>query len=180
MIDVLAAEHATLAALCARLADPATARPREVADVLAATASRHLCAEEQYLYPAVRAALPDGATLVEREIAADRALRRALRRPAADPATLTSELRRHAEAVTALAAALAAVTPPGDLVRLGNRVEVAEEAAPTRPHPDAPARPPWNKITDPALGVCDRVRDVLTGRRTHPDDLTREYRYPLY
>jgi len=57
-----------LAALCARLAagDP-------VGSVLTATLSRHLSAEEQYLYPAVRAVLSDGGALADAESAALRA-----------------------------------------------------------------------------------------------------------
>ncbi len=51
-----------------------------------------------------------------------------------------------------------------ELIRLGNRSEIAEEAAPTRPHPGTPATPPWNQIVEPAVGVVDKVRDAVTGR----------------
>ena len=53
-----------------------------------------------------------------------------------------------------------------DLSRLGNRVEIAAEAAPTRPHPASPSTPPWNKVVDPVLGTTDKLRDVLD--RPHP------------
>ncbi|MEH1125146.1 hemerythrin domain-containing protein [Micromonospora sp. CPCC 206061] len=168
VVDVLAGEHATIADLCVRLADPAITprRRREIADVLAATVARHLSAEEQYLYPVIRRMR--GAGAVDREIAAGRALRRALRRPGPE---IARGLREHAASVEDMLAALAAATPPAELIRLGNRVEVAEEAAPTRPHPKAPAKPPWNKVADPALGVLDRLRDAFTGRRTRARDL---------
>ena len=68
--------------------------------------------------------------------------------------------------------ALARALDESDLVRLGNRVEIAEEAAPTRPHPQAPAAPPWNRVVEPALGVIDKMRDVASGRHTRPEDLT--------
>jgi hypothetical protein len=43
--------------------------------------------------------------------------------------------------------------------------EVAERAAPTRPHPAAPDRPPPpNKLLAPGAAVVDRVRAVFTGR----------------
>ena len=58
-----------------------------------------------------------------------------------------------------------------DLVRLGNRVESAKEAAPTRPHPGTPATPPWNKVVDPAVAIVDKVRDVVGRRTTYPQDL---------
>ena len=64
MIDILSGDHLQLALLCDRLAPdgsarslpPALRRP-PVVDVLIATLTRHLCAEEQYLYPTVRAVL---------------------------------------------------------------------------------------------------------------------------
>ena len=61
--------------------------------------------------------------------------------------------------------------PIEDLIRVGNRIELAEEAAPTRPHPGTPSTPPWNKIVDPAVAVVDKVRDVVTRRTTYARDL---------
>ena len=58
-----------------------------------------------------------------------------------------------------------------DLIRLGNRVELAQEAAPTRAHPDAPATPPWNRLVNPTLGLVDKARDALARRPTYPEDL---------
>jgi hypothetical protein len=171
---VLAAEHRDLAALCAALAEPGLPprKRRDLADVLAATAARHLSAEAQYLYPAVRSAVPDdGRALADREIAATRALLAALR----DGEDCKEKLRRHAHATAGLLDRLATVASTEDLVRLGNRIETAEEAAPTRPHPGAPATAPWNKLTDPAIGLLDRLRDAVTGRPTRPEDLTRRY-----
>jgi hypothetical protein len=63
------------------------------------------------------------------------------------------------------------MVPIDDLIRVGNRVELAEEAAPTRPHPATPSSPPWNKIVDPAVAVVDKLRDVVTRRTTYPTDL---------
>ncbi|SDY98956.1 Hemerythrin HHE cation binding domain-containing protein [Micromonospora pattaloongensis] len=184
IVDLLAEQHRQLTLLCERLTDPGVDQQlrRETADVLTATLARHLSGEEQYLFPAVRAALPDGRELADAEIAEDRALLRTLRdlqRTAPpDPEfdrlaeTLAGRLRRHVEAAaTRLLPRLRASATREELVRLGNRVEIAEEAAPTRPHPDAPATPPWNKVVDPALGVVDKVRDVATGRRTSIADL---------
>ncbi|MEU8657186.1 hemerythrin domain-containing protein, partial [Actinoplanes philippinensis] len=61
IVDVVAAQHRELLGLTERL----TASPEDpaVASVLVATLSRHLAAEEQYLYPAVRTAVPGGAEL---------------------------------------------------------------------------------------------------------------------
>src|SRR5215216_6255598 len=82
MVDVLVEDHHQLRVLCVELADlggPAYRRQR-VADVLSAVLSRHLSAEEQYLYPTVRAVLPGGGPLADHEIAADQAMLRTLRR----------------------------------------------------------------------------------------------------
>lgn len=186
---VLAGEHRRIAGLCAELAaatEPTAGVPeqrrRDLAAVVTATLSRHLSAEEQYLYPAVRAAVPDGDRLADREIAEDRALLRTLRElsatPPGDPefgrlaGAVRAQVRRHATAADdELLPVLGELVGTEDLVRLGNRVETAEEAAPTRAHPATPATPPWNKMIDPAVGVVDKVRDVLSRRVTYPEDL---------
>ena len=184
VVDVLADEHRRIAALCTELTDAAAPAPRrrQVADVVTAALSRHLSAEEQYLYPAVRAAAPDGDRLAGREVAEDHAILLTLRELSStaptDPefdrlaGSVATQVHRHAEAAAAeLLPLLRAAASVEDLVRLGNRVETAEEAAPTRPHPSTPAAPPWNKVVDPALGVVDKLRDAVTGRVTYPEDL---------
>lgn len=184
VVAVIADEHERLLALCAELADPATpdTRQRRLAEVVTATLSRHLSAEEQYLYPAVRTAVPDGESMSDREVAEDRAIGVTLcALAAADPqesqfarlaGTVLVQVRRHAEAADReLLPLLQQMSSPEDLVRLGSRVETAEEAAPTRPHPATPATPPWNKVVDPTIGVIDKVRDALSGRVTYPRDL---------
>ena len=184
MIDILVDEHHQIRMLCVDLADLAgpPARRTRVADVLTASLTRHLSAEEQYLYPTVRRVLPDGAPLADHEIVADDALLRTLRRlGAARPGddgyerlvnTLSTQVARHIdEASRRIFPRLRARCPESDLVRLGNRIEVAVEAAPTRPHPSTPQKPPWNKLVSPGLGVLDKVRDLLSGRRTYPEDL---------
>lgn len=186
MVDLLAEDHRRIDTLCAELVDGAggPARRRRVAEVLTATVTRHLSAEEQYLYPTVRVALPDGPALADREIAADITLLATLKELTGtaleDPAyarlteQVAVQLHRHAAAVAAdLFPPLRQIASDADLIRLGNRLEVAAEAAPTRPHPGAPATPPWNRVVEPALGMVDKVRDAVTGRRTHLDDLAR-------
>jgi hypothetical protein len=182
VVDLISREHRELLALCAELTGEGTdaARRRSIAQVLSAGLSRHLSAEEQYLYPAVRSIVPDGYALVDREITEDRALLEALRLleaasagdRAARAADVCRRLTRHADAAAAeLLPLLQRMAPVEDLIRLGNRVELAEEAAPTRPHPGTPATPPWNKVVDPAVAVVDKVRDLMSRRTTYPQDL---------
>jgi hypothetical protein len=185
MLDLLDEDHRQLASLCERLATPGEqekAKPQDIEDVLVATLARHLSAEEQYLYPTVKAVLPDGDPIAAQEIAADAELLLALQRlhvtPAAD--------ETYGAALEAVAAhvhghnhrtgeemfpRLREQCSDTELVRLGNRVQIARSAAPTRPHPSTPSAPPLNKLVDPAVAVVDKVRDVLTRRTTWPEDL---------
>lgn len=180
--DVVAREHRELLALCDELLAGGTAagRRRTVAQVVSAALSRHLSAEEQYVYPAVRAIVPGGEELADREIAEDRALLEALRlleaagddERAERAADVRRRLRRHVDAAAGeLMPLLLHMASAEELIRLGNRVELAEEAAPTRPHPGTPATPPWNKVVDPAVAVVDKIRDVVGRRITYPRDL---------
>ncbi|WP_308036666.1 hemerythrin domain-containing protein [Actinoplanes sp. DH11] len=175
IIDIVNKQHRELLTLTERL--EAAPDDRKLTTVLVATASRHLCAEEQYLYPAVRTAVPGGNELAERELTEDQALMVLLGElersgDRADLADAAEAIRRHVAAdAEELLPLLEQMVPGEDLVRLGNRLETAEEAAPTRPHPATPSTPPWNKVVDPIVGVVDKVRDVVTARTTYVRDL---------
>ncbi|KAB1941086.1 hemerythrin domain-containing protein [Micromonospora sp. ALFpr18c] len=169
--DIVDREHQQLLALLDQLTGPDTT-PQEGLAVLTAALSRHLSAEEQYLLPAARAALPNADERVDAEISADAALLNVLKGLAEEALTeVAARVRRHVEGVGALVAELRAVATEEELIRLGNRLEIAEEAAPTRPHPGTPATPPWNRIVEPAVGVVDKVRDAVTRRPTYLTDL---------
>jgi hypothetical protein len=170
--DIVDSEHRQLLALVDQLTGP-DATPQEGPSVLTAALSRHLSAEEQYLLPATRTALPDADARVEAEIDANAALLAALQALGGGDglADVAERVRRHVDAVGALVAELRAVASAEELIRLGNRLEIAEEAAPTRPHPGTPATPPWNRIVEPAVGVVDKVRDAVTRRSTYLADL---------
>ncbi|MGC5310889.1 hemerythrin domain-containing protein [Micromonospora zamorensis] len=169
--DIVDREHRQLLALLDQLTGP-DATPQEGLPVLSAALSRHLSAEEQYLLPAVRAALPTATERVDAEIAADAGLLSALKGLTDEALTEVAErVRQHVEGVGGLVTELRAVATDEELIRLGNRLEIAEEAAPTRPHPGTPATPPWNRIVEPAVGVVDKVLDVVTRRPTYLADL---------
>jgi len=184
MLDVLVDDHHTLAMLYEQLAadDPAAPDRRPLVDVLVAVLSRHLSAEEQYLYPTVRAVLPDGDQVADHELAKDQAMLHALRQlhtmPREDPGfaglvdAVGQRVREHSHrASREIFPRLRELCEEHELIRLGNRVEIARSAAPSRPHPATPATPPANKLVDPALGVLDKVRDAVTRRTTWPEDL---------
>ncbi|MET8041344.1 hemerythrin domain-containing protein [Micromonospora sp. NPDC005215] len=169
--DIVDREHRQLLALLDQLTGPG-ATPQEGLPVLTAALSRHLSAEEQYLLPAVRAALPGAAERVDAEINADASLLNTLKGLTDDALTEVAErVRQHVEGVGTLVTELRAVATEEELIRLGNRLEIAEEAAPTRPHPGTPATPPWNRIVEPAVGVVDKMLDAVTRRPTYLADL---------
>ncbi len=175
VVDVVTQEHRELLALC----DQLTAAPddRRLVDVVVAELSRHLSAEEQYLYPAVRRTVPGGDDLADRELAEDHqlliTLQQLVRDGGADRAAAVVEsVRRHVDAdAEELLPVLVQMVPIEDLIRVGNRFETAQEAAPTRPHPGTPSTPPWNKVVDPAVAVVDKLRDAVTRRTTYAKDL---------
>jgi hemerythrin-like domain-containing protein len=175
VVDVVTEQHAELLRLCSLL--QAAPDDRSLAGVVIATTSRHLSAEQQYLYPAVRLVVPGGDDLADRELAEDRELLVTLQRLETGEhvaAEFTAAVRRHVEAdAEQLLPVLNRVAPVDDLIRIGNRFETAEEAAPTRPHLGTPSTPPWNKVVDPAVAVVDKIRDAVTGRVTYPKDLKR-------
>lgn len=181
IIALLNDEHLQLEALSAELVHTAP-HNRDLADVMTAAVTRHLSGEEQYLYPAVEALLPDGEKIVAKEIDHDTAILRKLavletmepeERAFQDlAASIDQDLMAHGRTCAhSIFPKLSELASEADLIRLGNRFEIAEEAAPTRAHPDSPSRPPWNKIAAPAIGVVDRLRDSMQRRKTMPEDL---------
>jgi hypothetical protein len=130
----------------------------------------------------VRRVVPDGELLADRELAEDYELLLILRRldrsRPDDPefgalaADVAAAVRRHVRAdAEELLPVLMQMAPIEDLIRVGNRLETAEEAAPTRPHPATPSTPPWNKVVDPVVALADKARDVMARRSTYARDL---------
>lgn len=70
LVSVLVEDHREVEALFARFdaLPPGDPRRRQVADAAIAELVRHSVAEEMYLYPTTRRALPDGDDLADHEI----------------------------------------------------------------------------------------------------------------
>lgn len=184
MIDVLIEDHREVDQLFAELESGrgSAQHRRDLADTVTAELVRHSVAEEAYLYPTARTALPDGDQVAEHEISehaeAERTMKELEGVAADDPRfdelcrKLASEIRHHVEEEeNDLFPRLRQACDQRQLTELGPVIEAAKRMAPTRPHPSAPDRPPWNKLLAPGAGFVDRVRDAASGRRTSPDQL---------
>lgn len=176
IVEVLTSDHD---AITAALADPVlqgegddarTARTELVMDLV-----RHFVAEEQYLYPSLRADVDGGAPLVDDDFAAARACEHELRRLEARDAGVDevtaaiADIRRRFddhvshqrdELFPRLRDALDRVR----LFELGEQALGAEQLAPTRPRLLAPEGLEANRLAGLVEGFVDRLRDFYTGR----------------
>lgn len=158
--------------------DEATrSRKRDLTEQVITELVRHSVAEEEYLYPAVRDALPDGNAVADHEISehseAEKTMK-ALESMSPDNVefdstfrTLVGQIKSHvAEEEGELFPRLQQACTAEQLRELGDKLETAKKAAPTRPHPSSPSTPPGNKLLGPMVGLVDRLRDALTGHGT--------------
>jgi len=150
---------------------------RNLADHVIAELVRHSVAEEEYMYPAARAALEGGDELADHELEehaeAEKLMKELDGLDATDPrfdellSRLMSEIRHHIEEEESdLLPKLQAACSEEQLRDLGEQVVRAKAMAPTHPHPSAPDKPPANKLLAPGAALVDRMRDALTGRQT--------------
>ncbi|MHA6803602.1 hemerythrin domain-containing protein [Salinifilum ghardaiensis] len=148
---------------------------RELVDHIITELVRHSVAEEHYLYPAAREALPDGDEIADHEIQehaeAEDLMKRLEGADVTDPEfdgmvrNLIGAIRHHVQDEERdLFPRLQQACDANQLLDLGTKITQAKESAPTRPHPAAPDRPPANTILDPGVGLVDRLRDALSNR----------------
>lgn len=190
VIDVLTSDHREVEALFVEL-ESRQGTPehrRQLADVVIAELVRHSVAEEAYVYPAARKALPDGDRIAEHEISEHAEAERTMKElESLDPSDarfdqlltqLTRAIRHHVrEEEDGLFPRLRAAVAHEELMELAAKVEAAKKTAPTRPHPSAPDRPPANKLLGPGTGLVDRMRDALSGRPTSVAELREKQRH---
>lgn len=176
--EILADDHKAFLALVGSIeGEPHPAGRRELADTLIAEIMRHAVAEEMFVYPAIRAHVPDGAEQVRLDKAEHQEMVEAMKVmedvDASDPRFMAS-LGRLRELLVEHASSeegeqfprLRAHVPAEELREMGAKVEAAKALAPTRPHPMAPHSALFHKLVGPGVGFVDRLRDRLEGRRT--------------
>ncbi|MEU4333567.1 hemerythrin domain-containing protein [Micromonospora lupini] len=190
VVDILVADHREVETLFVEL-ETRQGTPehrRQLADVVIAELVRHAVAEEAYVYPTARKALPDGDQLADHEIEehsdAERTMKDLESVDPSDPrfdellAHLTSTIRHHVQDEESdLFPRLRAATAREELVELAAKVTAFKKVAPTRPHPAAPDHPPANKLLAPGTGMIDRLRDALSDRPTSMDDLREKQQH---
>jgi hemerythrin superfamily protein len=177
VIEELTADHREVDDLFDRIEQvaPDASERKRLVDHVTIELVRHLVAEEEHLYPAVRDHVPRGNALADKEIA-DHARVEVLLKDlegrdvdALDFNHLVLKLRTEVKAHAQdeednLFVLLRASCPPALLLDLGDRVRDSKKTAPTRPHPHAPSSPMARKLLTPGIGLVDRVRDLVTGR----------------
>ncbi|MEU1645763.1 hemerythrin domain-containing protein [Micromonospora zamorensis] len=187
VVDILVADHREVEALFVELetGQGTLEHRRQLVDVVIAELVRHSVAEEAYVYPIARKALPDGNEIADREIAehtdAERTMKELESVDPSDPrfdgllAHLVSTIREHVrEEENELFPRLRAATAREELIEVADKVTAVKEIGPTRPHPAKPHHPPANKLLAPGIGLVDRLRDALSGRPTSTDELREE------
>lgn len=177
MIDMLIQDHRAVEKAFTELESGrgSSEQRRDLADHIITELVRHSIAEEQYLYPTAREALPNGDELADHEISehaeAERVMKDLEKADAGGSefddlaSSLISAIRHHVtDEENDLFPKLRSACSGTQLMELGEKIQQAKQTAPTRPHPAAPDRPPMNKILAPGAGLVDRARDALTQR----------------
>ncbi|MEU8086238.1 hemerythrin domain-containing protein [Micromonospora sp. NPDC049101] len=190
VVDILVADHREVETLLVELETrqgPPEHR-RRLADVVIAELVRHSVAEEAYVYPIARKALPDGDEIADREISehadAERTMKEWESVDPSDPrfdellAHLADTIRQHVrEEENELFPRLRAATAREELIDAAGKVLTVKRVGPTRPHPSTPDHPPANRLLAPGIGLVDRIRDALGGRPNSVDELREKQQH---
>jgi hemerythrin superfamily protein len=173
--DVLAfvhTQHDQIRSLFDRLDAAAPAGRHDVFCELRRLLAVHETAEEEVLWPALRAAGQDGRRLADARIAEESvakdllAAQERLDPPSEAFAAALPELREtvlaHADEEEREAFPVLRASQSEARLRIMQRLfALAESAAPTHPHPHGPETATGNLLLGPAVSIADRVRDIL-------------------
>jgi hemerythrin superfamily protein len=176
-ISVLKNDHARVERLFKRfegLGERAHTSKRRIVDDIIRELSVHASIEEQVFYPAVRDRVQKAEDVVLESLEEHHIVKWTLselekmaptdERFDAKVTVLIESVREHVkEEEQELFPQVRKALKPVDLRELGERLENAKPAAPTRPHPRAPDEPPGNLVAGPAAMVFDMGKDVARG-----------------
>ncbi|MBF6317327.1 hemerythrin domain-containing protein [Nocardia cyriacigeorgica] len=151
---------------------------KDLATSLVMAASQHEAVEEQYFWPEVRRALPDGDELADHALRQEDSAKHLLQKidnTEAGSAEFERALnlfivgvREHIEfEQNQVWPRMRQSAPAQTLDELGDRMALAKKTAPTRPRPATPSTGGAQKSAGLAAAVLDKARDLLSGRRSH-------------
>jgi hemerythrin-like domain-containing protein len=171
IVEVMARDHARMEDLLQRYEHGDAAERRRVYGAIRDLVTTHAFAEETVLFPWARRILADGdgmTAAIEREHQQANELMAGMDDldPGEDAfadraAELFALLRTDArQEEDVLLPALAAATSGTQLTAIGATWSAARRAAPNRPHPAVPRRPPGNVLAGVPLAVTDRLRNL--------------------
>ena len=154
--------------------DRAHKTKRKVADEIIRELSIHAAVEEQVFYPTVRERAGETEEMVLEALEEHHIVKTTLselekmdpkdERFDAKVSVLIESVRHHMkEEEEDLFKRVRKAFKPAELRELGDLMEEAKAAAPTRPHPKAPDEPPANLVTGPAAAVMDAGKDLVRG-----------------
>ena len=174
VFEILKADHQEVESMLAQLV-AGNADAAEVGEKLVMEESRHEAAEEMYFWPAVKEKVPGGEKLaevaLEQENEGKQVLDQLRKAESRSPefnqlvAKFASAGRAHiAYEETEVWPKLQAALSADERNELGDQIEKAKKAGPTRPHPNAPDNPEALKTVGTATAMADKVADKITGR----------------
>lgn len=182
-IELLIADHRQVDQLYAEFQAASrsdTQRRNELRNEIVRQLSMHAVVEEEYLYPLTAEAFPGGEGLSEHSVEDHQTIKNLLHevegmkpgdaRLDDTLAAVIAEVTEHvAEEEGELFPKLRTAVGQERIDELGQQLRTAKLVAPTRPHPRAPNRPPFNQLLAPGTAVLDRLRDLVrafpSGRR---------------
>jgi Hemerythrin HHE cation binding domain len=147
---------------------------KSIVDMITVKLSEHEAVEEQYFWPAVRKAMPDGDRWADEAIEQEKQGKDTLTalgklEPDTDEfeelvEKLVLLLRKHVAYEEKLFLELKSAMPDEARRELGDKLLAAKKLAPTRPHPHTPASPTVLKTAGVAAAAVDKVRDAVGDR----------------
>ncbi|MDE3207070.1 MAG: hemerythrin domain-containing protein [Acidobacteriota bacterium] len=174
VFDILSQDHRAVEVLLRELATT-SADAGPLGEKLVMEESRHEAAEEQHFWPTVRERVPDGDRLADRALSQEdegKAVLDDLRKAEPGSNEFTQLVSKFTQAGRAHIAfeenevwpSLRSVLTSEERQELGQKIERAKEAGPTRPHPNTPSSSGAQKTAGAAAAVADKAMDKLTGR----------------
>jgi len=147
---------------------------KSIVDMITVKLSEHEAVEEQYFWPAVREAMPDGDRWADEAIEQEQQGKDTLTalgklEPDTDEfeelvEKLVLLLRKHVAYEEKLFLELKSAMPDEARRELGDKLLAAKKLAPTRPHPHTPASPTVLNTAGVAAAAVDKVRDAVGDR----------------